>query len=296
MNIANDRGASFPEPEVSPNGGTQARRWLFVLLLLIPIGIMLGKHTGLPTSAAFNRVFSLEDVPQRMQGHIEFVIFVPLSAVIVSFFRLTLGVPVLSLFRPILAAIAFQIIGIPIGLSFLTLVLGVTVLMRPLLKGAHYYSRVPIQLSVVAGFLVLPLIAGKWWHEEWLRHLAYFPIISLALICEGFATKLDRGGVAKAAWPTANTILIGIIISLLARIPGALHLLLRFPELLVAQAGVVLLIGEYLHFELLKDKNLFTINRPVAAAREEGSNVQLATGAGQLTLQSAYRHTEEESI
>ncbi len=62
-----------------------------------------------------------------------------------------------------------------------------------------------------------------------------------------------------------------MIISLAVRIPGALHLLLRFPELLVAQAGVVLLIGEYLHFELLKGKGLFAVKQPPEGSRPEGS-------------------------
>jgi hypothetical protein len=190
-----------------------------------------------------------------MHGHVEFILFVPLSAVVVSFFRLTLGVPVLSLFRPILVAVAFRTIGIPLGLAFLALVLGAVFLMRPLLRGAHYYSRVPVQLSVVAIFLVVPLFLGKFWHEDSLRQLAYFPVISLCLIGESFTKTLDRKGPAAAIWPTVNTVLIGMLISAVAGIPGALHLLLRFPELLILQPGVVLLIGEFLRFELLKGRS-----------------------------------------
>jgi len=245
-----------------PAGGARARRWLFAVFLLVPLVIIVGKLAPFPTSAAFNKWFSLSDIPRRMHRHVEYIIFVPFSAVIVSFCRLTLGIPVLSLFRPILVAVAFEIIGIPLGLAFLAVVLGVVVLMRPLLKGAHYYSRVPVQLSLVAMFLVLPLIAGKWWPDRWLQSLAYFPIIALCLICESFTKKLDRKGLAGAAWPTFNTVVIGILISLVAKIPGALPLLLRFPEVLIAQAGVVLLIGEYLHFELLKRKTFLPLRRP----------------------------------
>jgi uncharacterized protein with transglutaminase domain len=266
MNDAHEHGPTQAASDDSPVVAARARRRLFAVLMLGPFGMMLGKLGILPTSAAFNAWFSLADIPEHMQGHVEYIMFVPLGAVVVSFFRLTLGVPVLSLFRPILVAIAFRIIGIPLGLTFLAVVLGVVILMRPLLKGAHYYSRVPVQLSVAAIFLLVPLVAAKWWHEDWLRSLAYFPVISLCLICEGFTTKLDRNGLAEAAWPTANTILIGTIISLVTRIPGALHLLLGYPELLVAQAGVVLLIGEYLHFELLQGKNPFAMNRPLADA------------------------------
>jgi 7 transmembrane helices usually fused to an inactive transglutaminase len=261
MELYSESDRPMMDTNENPASLARARRWMFLVLLVIPCGIMLGKLSVFPTASAFSAWFSLTDLPKHIQPHVEYIIFVPLSAVVVSFFRLTLGVPVLSLFRPILVAIAFRIIGIPLGLAFLAVVLGTVLLLRPLLKGAHYYARVPLQLSLVAIFLVLPLIAGKWWHEDWLRHLAYFPIISLCLICEAFTKSLDRKGLAEAAWPTLNTILIGMIISLVASIHGALHLLLRFPELLVAQAGLVLLIGEYLHFEILKGKNLLVRQR-----------------------------------
>jgi len=251
-----------PEPSSS-------RRWLFAVFLVAPLITILAKLGIVPAPVGLDTWFTLADLPERMQGHVEFIMYVPLGAVVVAFFRLTLGMPVLGLFRPILLAIALRIIGIPIGLAFLTLVLGVTVLMLPLLKGAHYYSRVPVQLSIAANFLLLPLIAGRWWHDEWLQRLAHFPIIPLALICEGFTKTLDDKGFAEAAWPTANTILLGILISQVTRIPGAMHLLLRFPEVLVAQVGVVLVIGEYLHFEFLKDTNPFATRRPPAEIRKD---------------------------
>jgi uncharacterized protein with transglutaminase domain len=123
---------------------TQKPRWLFVILLLVPLAMILGKLPMFPTSAAFSSWFSLTDVPRPMQKHIEYIMFVPLGAVVVSFCRLTLGMPVLSLFRPILTAIALRMMGIPMGLAFLAAVLGTLVLMRPLLKGTHYYARVPV--------------------------------------------------------------------------------------------------------------------------------------------------------
>ncbi len=234
-----------------------ARRWLVVVLVMIPAVLIAGKSPALPTSRFLTSWFSLADMPVSMHKHIEYVLFVPISAIIVAFARLTLGLPVLSLFRPILVAVAFRMMGIPAGLLLLAMVLGTVLAISPLLKGAHYYARVPIQLSIVAAFLIAPLITWKIWPEQWLRHLTYFPLISLALICEAFTKTLDEKGLAEAAWPTVNTVAVGTAITLLARIPGALHGLVRFPELLLAQAGVVLLISEHLRFEWLKDKNPF---------------------------------------
>src|SRR5271166_6541436 len=95
---------------------TDGRGWLFAILFLLPVVVMAGKYPLFPTSAAFTSWFSLADLPKHVQTHAEYMLFVPLSAVIVAFFRLTLGIPVLSLFRPILVAIAFRMMGVPTGL------------------------------------------------------------------------------------------------------------------------------------------------------------------------------------
>jgi len=255
MSIANDEQAAV---EI---GAAKSRSWLLTFLLLAPALIMAGKCPLFVTSATFRSWFTLADLPKHVQPHVEYMLFVPLSAIVVAFFRLTLGMPVLSLFRPILTAIALRIMGIPIGVAFLILVLGSIIVIRPLLKGLHYYARVPVLLSIVSAFMVAPLVFTRWWHEAWLQHLAYFPLISLALICEAFVKTLDEKGLAEAAWPTLNTILVGVVISLIARFHGALHLLVYYPELLILQIGAVLLIAEYMHFELLQDKNPFLVER-----------------------------------
>jgi len=239
---------------------------LLVALLVIPSVITIGRLPIFPTSRWLNEVVSLAGLPPGMQGHAEFVLFVPLSAVVVSFFRLTLGLPVLSLFRPILTAIGFRIIGIPWGLAFLAAVLGSVVLVKPLLKDAHYYVRVPLLLSLTAAFLVVPMVVDKRWHVEMFRHFARFPIICLALICEGFTKILNDKGLRAAMWPTVNMVAAAILITLLARIPGALHLLIGYPEVLFMQGGVILVISKYLDLQLFANRNPFMPKAPAAPA------------------------------
>jgi hypothetical protein len=240
--------------------------WLLASLLVIPCLVIVARQPLFSTSRWLNEVFSLSDLPRAMQGHAEFLFFVPVSAIVVCLFRLTLGVPVLSLFRPILTAVGFRVIGIPLGLAFLLAVLGSVVLIKPLLKEAHYYVRVPLVLSLTAACLVVPLLAYKWWHTQTLRHLAYFPIISLALMCEAFTKILNDKGLRAAMWPTVNTVVSAIVIALLAGIPGAMHVLLRYPEVLFMQAGIVLMIGKYLDLGLFAKTNPFMPKAPALDA------------------------------
>src|SRR5438045_1281814 len=120
-------------------------RWrtaLALMLILIPLAIAAAKlFHATPWLTAGT---SLEGVPSHDHRHVPYLMFVPLSTLIVAFFRLTLGVRVLSIFRPALIAIAFQRTGIPLGLAFLTLGLVAVAALQPLLKGRHYYARVPV--------------------------------------------------------------------------------------------------------------------------------------------------------
>jgi len=81
------------------------------------------------------------------------------------------------------------------------------------------------------------------------------------LICEAFTKTLDEKGLAEAAWPTLNTVIVGLVINWIATFHGVLHLLVRFPELLMLQIGVVSLVEKYLHLELLDCRNPFLIKR-----------------------------------
>jgi uncharacterized protein with transglutaminase domain len=258
MNPADPR---TPAPSAIPRLRSS---WLLVALLALPAATMLARLSFFPTSRWLNETFSLLDLPPRMQHHAEFVLFIPLSAIVVCLFRLTLGLPVLSLFRPILTAVGFQIVGIRLGLAFLLVVLAAVVLMKPLLKEAHYYVRVPLVLSLTAACLVVPLMMFAWWHVQALRQVGYFPIVSLALMCEGFTKILNDKGLRAAMWPTINTIVSAIVITLLFGIPGAMRLMLGHPELLFLQAGVILFIGKYLDLQLLAGRDPFVKAAPDA--------------------------------
>ena len=69
----------------------KARSWLLTILILVPAVIMAGKHPLFMTSGAFRSWFTLGELPRHVQPHVEYMLFVPLSAIVVAFFRLTLG-------------------------------------------------------------------------------------------------------------------------------------------------------------------------------------------------------------
>ena len=235
------------------------RTGLILAFALVYAILTLAKLPGSPIASAFSSWLSLADLPKHMQKHVEFILFVPLSSVIVTLFRLTLGIKMFSFFRPILIALAFDIMGIQEGLLFLIAVLAVVALGRPLLRGVDYYARIPTLLGCVVLLMVLALLGGKWWLAHSLSRLAYFPIIALCLTCESFAKALDKQGTLEAVWLAGTTAVAGMVITGVSSIPGLRHALLRFPELLFAEIACVLLIGKFLDRRLLEGKNLLAL-------------------------------------
>lgn len=237
-----------------------SRRRLLLFLFGIPLLLLLARLPDLPTSPVLTHIFSLQDLPARTQARLEYVVFIPLSAAVVVLFRLTLGLHIFGLFRPILLAIAFRITGLPVGLTFLALVMTCIVLLRPLLRihGMHRYAREAVTLGAVVIVMLIVVVAGARTHVASTFSVARFPIISLCLISENFARALYDKGVRNAVWRGAVTVIAGIVICEIGRIPGLMHAFLRYPELLVAQIGCVVAVAEFLDF------NLFDRRSPAA--------------------------------
>lgn len=231
---------------------------LLVLLFGLPLLILLGKLPNAPTAPLLMRTFTLTDLPVRTHGHLEYLIFIPLSAVVVVLFRVTLGIPVFGLFRPILLAIAFRMVGLELGLAFLALVMTIIVLARPVLgiTGMHSYARESVTLGAVVMVMLATVAAGARTHFDTALRVGHFPVISLCLISEHFAKALYEKGIRNAVWRGSMTVFAGVVICLIGQIHGLMRLLLQFPELLILQIGCVVVIGEFLCFRLLQKESL----------------------------------------
>jgi len=227
------------------------------LFFALPLLIIIGKWSLLPTCGLFERLFSLADMPHKMNLRIAYILFVPFGATVVVFFRLVLGIRLMGPFRSILIAIAFQITGILPGLVFLAMVIGVVVLIRPQTKAIKlpYFARVSVILSAVASIMILALLSGSWLDIESLCRMAYFPIIALCLMGEGFAKTLSKEGLKSAVWRGMATVFVAVLITLFSQIDGFRSMFLYYPELLLCQIGCIVVIAEFLDLRLLSFLN-----------------------------------------
>ena len=236
---------------------TPTRKLLVTLLLLAPGLLMLGKTAALPISPVLWRWFSFAHLSAQMTHRVEYLLCVPLGAVLVVFFRLTLGIRLMGPFRAILIAFAFQMTGVVPGLVFLAAIIGTTVALRPSVKklGLPYFGRVSVMLSAICAVMVLALLLCDWLGLQSFQGVAYFPIVVICLMAEGFARTLSKEGYASALWRGAMTALVAALIALVSSSSEVATLFLRYPELLLVDVGVIIVIGRHLDWRLMKAVN-----------------------------------------
>ena len=253
-----------------PKGNlTGPRLWLVLLLVVVPFLMVATRVLALPgfitpgtfldplrvIGGSLTEVFSLSSAHEETRNHIFSLIFVPTCALLAVLARLTLGIRVLG-FRSILIALSFYLTGIVPSLALIVLALGVVVLVRPRLKhiGLPYFARVSTILGLVAGIMVLALIAGPWLQQESLWSVMFFPVIVLALLAEGIARTAEREGIQSAQWRTFTTVVLALIMASIGYLVPVRGVLLEFPELAVAQIAAILLISEFLDLRLFQEQ------------------------------------------
>ena len=178
----------------------------------------------------------------------------PLAALLVAITRLSLGIRVLG-FRAILIAIGMREVGILPSLLLIAIIAGSVLLVRPLMRrsGMPLYARVSSILSIVAATMVAGLLLGSAFDSAILSSFAFFPVIILAMLAESIADTVSRESTAMAAWRTAATILLALLIALISAWPPLGQLALACPELIVTQLVLIILVSEFMDWRLLED-------------------------------------------
>ena len=255
------------------------------LLFIGPLLVVVGKCPPLPTSDFFMQFLSLANLSKSMQSRVGYILFVPFGATVAVFFRLFLGVRLFGPFRSVLLAVAFQITGILPGLAFVAVVITVVVVVRPFIKAIRlpYFARVSVVLSIVALIMLIALLSSTWLNIGILRQVAYFPIIVLCLMSEGFAKTLSGEGLRSALWRGVMTAFVAVLITLLYQIHGFGRLFLYFPELLVLEIGCIIVIAEFFDLRLLA-----RLNAPVGRKPSSRCAKETESDAGKAALQRSF--------
>lgn len=232
--------------------------WVVVAgLLLVPALLMFGKSAGMPTAEMLRHHVSLDNLTPALRGKVTDILFVPVGALVVVVFRLTLGLRVLGPFRSVLLAFALLATGAAVGVAFLAVTVGVLLLCRPLIKALRlpYFGRISIMLSTVAVAIVAGALVGSSLGYARLEEVAYLPVVVICLVGEAVARTVRREGVGSGTWRAVVTVLAAVLVALLVSLEPLRTRFAEYPELIFLPIAGIVVVSRFLDFRLLASLN-----------------------------------------
>lgn len=195
---------------------------------------------------------SLYALPPAEAKLVEFLLLLPIAALIICLFRNIIGLHSFGTFAPALIGLAFRSLeSLPGILVFVSIVL-IGWGLRRVLDRYHLLQvpRTAFLLSLVVIVLITGILAANYQDLAATRYVSLFPIIILTGMIERFWTLEAEDGTTSSFKTLLNTMVIAASISLFVSIPAVINHMVKFPETLGLIMACQLLIGRYTGYRL----------------------------------------------
>jgi hypothetical protein len=210
-----------------------------------------GRSSSFGALLAKLSLYSLPPVEQRL---VEFLLLLPIAALIVCIYRNVVGLGSFGTFAPALVGLAFRDLGgLPGILVFVTIVL-IGWIMRRLLDRYHLLQvpRMAFLLSLVVVLLIGAILAANYQDLPATKYVSLFPMVILTGMIERFWTLETEDGAAASFRTLLATLFIAASISLVLSLHAIVQHMFRYPETLGLIMAVQLLLGRYTGYRLLE--------------------------------------------
>jgi hypothetical protein len=200
----------------------------------------------------FFTAISLYMLPPPEQRLTEYLLLLPLAALIICVYRNIIGVNSFGTFAAALVGLSFrEIHSLPGFLVFVAIVL-IGWLMRRVLDHYHLLQvpRVSLMLSLIVVVLLAAIVGGNIQDMPATKYISLFPIIILTGMVERFWTRETEDGTSSSFKTLLSTMFIAATIALVCGLPWVLRALFRYPELIGVIMACQLLIGRYTGYRL----------------------------------------------
>jgi hypothetical protein len=197
--------------------------------------------------------YSLNALPPAETRLVEFLLLLPVAALIICVFRNLIGLGSFGTFAPALIGLAFRELreswrGILVFVAIVLIGWG----MRRILDRYHLLQvpRKAFVLSLVVILLIVSIVAANSHDVEATRYITLFPMVILTGMIERFWTLEVEDGTASSFKALLGTMVIATTISLVLSLPAVVTHMFSFPETLGLIMAVQLLIGRYTGYRL----------------------------------------------
>ena len=200
--------------------------------------------------------FSIYSLPIEEQNAFKTILLVPIGTLVVAIFRILIGLRTSGTFMPILIALAFIQTTLLWGLLLFLTVVGAGLYIRfhlarlNLLLIGRISAVVTVVIGLMSGISILSYKLGL--HQ--ILTVTFFPMIILSWTIERMSILWEEEGPKEVAIQGGGSLLVATAAYLLMSNSLVAHLTFNFPELLLVQLAVILLIGQYTGYRLTELK------------------------------------------
>jgi hypothetical protein len=199
-------------------------------------------------------MLSFHSLPPPEQRLVEFLLLLPIAALIVCIFRNLIGIGSFGTFAPALLGLAFRDVGSLPGFVVIVVVVLLGWGMRRLLDRYHLLQvpRSAFLLSLVVAMLVACVLLANHAHLPTTRYISLVPLVILTGMIERFWTLEAEDGAGVSFRTLLATLLIAASIGLFLSLHAVARHMFRYPETLGLVMAAQLLIGRYTGYRLLE--------------------------------------------
>jgi hypothetical protein len=202
---------------------------------------------------AFWRAASFYNLPPVEQQLVRFLLLLPLGALVVSVFRVFIGVPTFGMFTPALLGLIFRDLkALPWGLTIFVLTVLVGWKLRRYLDRFHLLliPRAGALLTLIVLFLAAVVVVTGRLGIGVTGYVALFPLIILTHLVERFWTVEAEDGTAASFKTLLGTVVVVIAVSLALNPDAVGRWVFRHPESLGIAVAAQLVFGRYTGYRL----------------------------------------------
>jgi hypothetical protein len=188
-----------------------------------------------------------QKLPVSEQRFLEFLLLLPVAALICAAARNIIGIHTFGTFAPALLGLAFREMDSLLGLFLLLTVLSIGWVVRRALSRFNLLQipRSAVMLSVIVGLLVAFVLWSNANGKPVAEAIPLLPMVIVTGLIERFWTAEEEDGTGTAVRTMLFTLLTAALVFVVARIEIVGQCLLAYPESLGFVIALQLLIGRY---------------------------------------------------
>ncbi|HEX3150997.1 MAG TPA: 7TM domain-containing protein [Gemmataceae bacterium] len=194
------------------------------------------------------------DLPHLDRQLVEFLLLLPVAALVCCVIRNMVGLYTYGTFAPALLGLSFREVGSPVGVFVMLVVLSIGWIIRRAITRLNLLQvpRSAVMLSVVVALLLAYILFANSRGRSVAGAIPFLPLVIVTGLIERFWTAEEEDGTGPAVRTMIATLATAAAVFVVARIAWVRDTLMEHPETLGIVVAGQLLIGRYTGYRLVE--------------------------------------------